>query len=378
MGARSGNNYLSALRRLKAEVWVGAARVADPTINPTLVHRARMIASLYDLQMEHPGALTYRLEDGDRVGISFIQPSGRAELQARGAMFRRWAEYSGGLLIDTPDGCNAGLAAMAKAKDFFATSGSRFGSNVQDYYRDARRHDWCTAHTLVGPHSNASGEEVAPAAADNPLRVAESIAEGLIVSGTRPVSPLAPLAEELMVFPPPGLPDQSVPAERVAPAFAINCNARGLKLICAAPNDSPQRQATENSPFAEMACVAIFDRVLIPWARVFLFGDLARRRAMLEETGAILNLMHRRTVRSLVAAEFRVGRVANLVDRCGALTFPQVRARLIEQASATHFAGVLIHAAEVGTQTDRWGQALPQSAPLALATELLQQLERGV
>jgi aromatic ring hydroxylase len=378
MGARSGNNYLSALRRLKAEVWIGGARVADPTIHPMLVHRARMIASLYDLQMEHPGAMTYRLEDGDRVGISFIQPSSRAELLSRGAMFRRWASYSGGLLRDTPDGCNAALAAMAAAKDFFATADSRFGTNVQDYYRNARRQDWCAAHTLIAPYSNAGGEEVGPAAADNPLAVAESVAEGLLVSGTRPVSPLAPLAEELIVFAPPGPPDQSVPAERSAPAFAINCNARGLKLICAAPKDSPGRPATERRSFEEMACTAIFDRMLIPWERVFLFGDLARRRAMLDETGATLNLLHRQTVRSAAAAEFRLGRVANLVDRCGALTFPPIRAQLIEQAWATHLASILIHAAEVGAPTDRWGQALPQSAPLALASELLQQLERAV
>ncbi|HXR25824.1 MAG TPA: 4-hydroxyphenylacetate 3-hydroxylase N-terminal domain-containing protein, partial [Candidatus Binataceae bacterium] len=113
MGARSGNNYLSSLRKLKAEVWIGTTRIADPTIHPALVRRARAIASLYDLQMEHPGAMTYRLDDGDRAGISFIHPQSAAEVQARGAMFRRWAEYSGGLLGATPDGVNTALAAMA-------------------------------------------------------------------------------------------------------------------------------------------------------------------------------------------------------------------------------------------------------------------------
>jgi len=31
MGARSGNNYLSAMRKLKADVWLGGQRVDDVT-----------------------------------------------------------------------------------------------------------------------------------------------------------------------------------------------------------------------------------------------------------------------------------------------------------------------------------------------------------
>ena len=34
MGARSGNNYLSAMRKLRSEVWLGGERIADPTTHP--------------------------------------------------------------------------------------------------------------------------------------------------------------------------------------------------------------------------------------------------------------------------------------------------------------------------------------------------------
>ncbi len=54
MGARSGNNYLSAMRKLKADVWIGGQRVDDVTIHPAFVHGARSLASLYDLQAELP------------------------------------------------------------------------------------------------------------------------------------------------------------------------------------------------------------------------------------------------------------------------------------------------------------------------------------
>ena len=131
MGARSGNNYLSALRRLKAEVWIGGQRVEDVTTHPALVHGARSVASLYDLQGEHPEAMTFRTAEGDRVGLSFIQPKSLEELRKRTAMFRRWAEYSHGMMGRTPDYLNTALAALASAHEFFGASEPRSLPSVQ-------------------------------------------------------------------------------------------------------------------------------------------------------------------------------------------------------------------------------------------------------
>src|SRR5215831_5093546 len=119
MGARSGNNYLSSLRKLKNEVWLGGERVADPTTHPALMQCARSVASLYDIQIEHPEAMTYRIEGGDRAGLSFIQPQSADDVRKRSAMMRRWAEFSGGMLGRTPDYLDSSIAAMAAAHEFF-------------------------------------------------------------------------------------------------------------------------------------------------------------------------------------------------------------------------------------------------------------------
>jgi 4-hydroxyphenylacetate 3-monooxygenase len=354
MGARSGNNYLSSLRKLKAEVWIGSTRIADPTIHPALVRRARAIASLYDRQMEHPGAMTYRLEDGDRAGISFIQPRSAVEVQARGAMFRRWAEYSGGLLGATPDSVNTAVAAMAAAAPFFAASDSRCGANLSDYYRRARHHDWCAAQTVLDDKERR-------------LEVVEKGDAGIIVNGARGLSALGPLAEELLVLPPRDLQDETA-ADRCALCFAINCNVPGLRLRC---GDAPIA-----NPFNELECVAIFDRVLIPWDRVFLCGDVARCVALLDETSAALNLRHQQVVRNTVAAEFRLGVAASLAEGRNLLAFPGIRERLHKMVVATHLARALLRAAETGARQDRWGQWLPLAEPLEVATDLLTQLAR--
>ena len=173
MGARSGNNYLSALRKLKAEVWIAGERVADVTQHPALMRCARSIASLYDMQMEHPGVMTFRTPDGDRIGYSFVQPVSADEVRKRSLMMRSWAEFSGGMLGRTPDYLNASIAAMAAAREFFAASDPRFGDNISRYYQDARRHDWCATHTLVNPRASRAAGWAGQTDADLALRLVD-------------------------------------------------------------------------------------------------------------------------------------------------------------------------------------------------------------
>src|SRR5271170_1682822 len=183
MGARSGNNYLSALRKLKAEVWISGARVEDPTVHPAFIHCASSIASLYDMQIEHPASMTYRLDDGDRAGMSFIQPRNAEDVRLRSAMFRRWAEYSGGMLGRSPDYLNASIAAMAAAWKFFAESDPRFGDNIQNYYREARKHDWCATHTLLNPRASRAAGWAGHTDADLALKIVEKTSQGVVVNG---------------------------------------------------------------------------------------------------------------------------------------------------------------------------------------------------
>src|SRR5215469_11311526 len=142
MGARSGNNYLSSLKKLGAEIWLGDERIREVTSHQAFAGCARAAASLYDMQIENPEAMTFRTEDGGRAGLSFIQPRSADEVRKRARMIKTWADYTCGFPPDTPDLVNVCLAAMAAAHQFFGTSDSRYGANVQNYYREARNHDW--------------------------------------------------------------------------------------------------------------------------------------------------------------------------------------------------------------------------------------------
>jgi 4-hydroxyphenylacetate 3-monooxygenase len=375
MGARSGNNYLSALRKLKAEVWIGGTRIEDVTVHPALVHCARSLASLYDMQGEHPEAMTFRTADGDRAGMSFIQPHSIEELRKRTAMFRRWAEYSHGTLGRTPDYLNSSIAALAAAHEYFAASDPRYGANIANYYGEARKHDWCATHTLLNPRASRAAGWAGHTDADLALKLVEKDAGGIIVSGCRMLATLGPLAEELLVFSSTVL-RQEPAAEPFALAFAINCNAPGLKFICRDSFDTGRSHfdAPLSSRFEEMDCVAIFDQVRVPWERVFLCGDVARCNGLYGETNAVVNMMHQVVVRDVVKSEFMLGLAAKIAQVSDAMSLPHVRERLAEMIMTTEVMRACLRAAEADAALDRWGEMVPARAPLDTARNLFPRL----
>jgi 4-hydroxyphenylacetate 3-monooxygenase len=375
MGARSGNNYLSTLRKLKAEVWIGGAHVEDATTHPAFMHCASSVASLYDMQIEHPEAMTYRVDDGDRAGMSFIQPHSAEEVRKRSAMFRRWAEFSGGMMGRSPDYLNASIAAMAAAWKFFAASDPRFGDNIQSYYREARKHDWCATHTLVNPRASRAAGWAGHTDADLALKVTEKTTQGIIVSGARMLATLGPLSEELIVFPSTVLKNEPG-AEQFALAFAINCNAPGLKFICRDTFDLGRSHfdAPLASRFEEMDCVVIFEGVLVPWERVFLCGDVARCNTVYAETNAVVNMMHQVVVKNAVKAEFLLGLAAKIAEVSDAMALPHVRDRLAEMIMTAETMRACLRAAEADAHLDQWGEFIPARAPLDIARNLFPRL----
>lgn len=321
MGARSGNNYLSALRKLKANLWLDDEHIADPSIHPAFVERARAIASLYDLQAENPGAMTYRLDDGSRAGLSFIQPASAHDVRKRGAMFRRWASQTGGAFL-TPDRHNATLSALAVAAELFRSDDRPFETNVRSYYIEARTRDWCCAGTRPNTES-ASGT----------LEIVTEASDGVVVSGVVGLDALAPFVEQLLIL-------SNQPTDIAASSgqylvFAINANTAGLKIT--------SRDGNADG----FDCVASFDEVLIPAGRIFFRGEVSRWQALSAATDAPTNALHFDAVRMVARAE---AMLANNSGDAHASKLAAMRAALDR--------------AEADAHPSRWRQFVPARKPL--------------
>src|SRR2546428_12831139 len=94
MPARTGAEYIKGLQEQEREIWLRGERIKDVTTHPGLANGVRAIAALYDLQHD-PGLrdeMTYiSPTSGERVGLSFVNPRTRHELERQGAMKLRLA-----------------------------------------------------------------------------------------------------------------------------------------------------------------------------------------------------------------------------------------------------------------------------------------------
>src|SRR5438067_3908430 len=338
MGARSGATYLEGLRDDRG-VWLDGERVKDVTRDPRLCRGVRSIAALYDLQLE-PSRLdemTYvSPTSGDRVGLSHIQPRSIDDLVRRRNMIRTWAEWSAGMLGRSPDYLNAMVMGCAANADYFAHNDPAYATNIQRYYELVRERDLCLTHTLIAPQVNRAVPPDEQAGGEVALRVVEETDRGLIMSGARILATLAPASDELFVAPAPSRSFGGL-ASPSAFAFAIPCDAPGLRFICRESFDVGRSSFDHplGSRFEEMDCTAVFDRVLVPWERVFLYGEQAYCAALFRDTTVYTHSMHQFLTKNWAKAEFVLGVATLMAEAIGVNDFLHVQRMLGEILHAT-------------------------------------------
>ncbi len=374
MAARTGAEYLAGLQAAPSEVWIGGQRVDDVTSHPAFRNGARSLARLFDMQ--HDPALTEEMtytspSSGDRVGISFLQPRSADDLVRRRTMMARWARDTGGMMGRTPDYLNSSLMAFAAASSYFGAVEPRFGENVRHYYEYVREHDLCLTHTLINPQANRS---VGPSQQADPYlaaAVVEEKAAGIVVRGCRMLATLAPLSDEIAVFPSTVL--KGVPEDKpYAFAFAIPCATPGLRFICRDSFDTgkPVFDNPLSSRFEEMDSVVVFDAVLVPWERVFVLGDVAVCNGAYGRTNAVVHMMHQVITKDVAKTEFVLGLACLMIDTIGVDQFPHVQEKVAEIITYLETMKACLRAGEADAAIDEWGLACPSRPPLDVARNM--------
>lgn len=374
MGARTGREYIEDLRNAPRDVYLEGEHIRDVTRHPRFRGIIASMAELYDMQ--HDEALTETMtyvspSTGDRVGRSFQVPRTQADLLSRRAMMERWAEHSFGMMGRSPDYLNASLMAFAGAKRFFAQNDPAYGDHMERYYEKARERDLCLTHTLISPQVNRA---VGPAQQADPTIVAKIVREtdrGLVIRGGRMLATLAPVSDEIAVFPSTvlkGSPD----AEDYAFACAIPIGAPGLRLICREGFDQGRSHFDHPlaSRFEEMDAVVAFDDVEVPWERVFLARDVDLCNDVYGDTNAVVHMAHQVLVRDVAKADFVLGLASLLAESIGITQFQHVQEKIAEIITDVEVMRACLRAAEADAKPDAYGIMCPARPPLDVARNL--------
>jgi len=362
MPARRGKDYLERLAKEGPEVWIGDERVKDVTQHPALANAAHQIARLYDLQHEEPYRdfmLFPSPKTGEPVGTQFLLPRTPEDLLKRRRMHKLWADASYGQMGRTTDFLSAQLTGWYVSADYFAP----YSENVRRYYEYLRENDLFLTHALADP---AFDRTKPPSQQADPFLALGAVREtdrGVVVRGAKMIATAGPYADEILVW----SFSHTAYTEETAPyalAFAIPTNTPGLKLICREPygggdlHDHPLA-----SRFDEVDAVAVFDDVLVPWERIFIYRDPEKVNNIYRTAMASFSA-HQTAIRLLSKLEFtaalaRYGAKMLKVDQ-----FLHVQDMIGEITTYAELVRAAILAAEAGARRDPQGYLIPDKKPL--------------
>ncbi|MDH4108425.1 MAG: 4-hydroxyphenylacetate 3-monooxygenase, oxygenase component [Gammaproteobacteria bacterium] len=370
-GIRRGAQYLDGLRDGR-EVWLRGERVPDVTTHPGLYRGAATLAAFMDRQFQSPYSERVTFEqDGRRYAMSFLLPRSREDVLRRGEAFYEWASWSNGMFGRTPDYKNASVTAFAASAEFLSQGRPEFAENMRSYYEFVRDNDKVLTHTLVNPTYSYAQAKDGRYSDQVALQVVDETDAGIVVHGARLLATLGPHADEIEVFPSTLL-QASEDNQRFAFAFALPVNAPGIRLICRDSYD--HGKATFDAPlasrFEEMDAVVVFDRVLVPWERVFMYRDPALCNKAFAETNAVIHMMHQVVCGKLAKAEFIVGLLCAMARATGKDKDMTVKGQIAEAMWIAETVRAFRYSAEQQAVQDRYGNWMPLRRPLDTSRNL--------
>ena len=147
------------------------------------------------------------------------------------------------------------------------------------------------------------------------------------------VATLCAHSDEILVAPSSYLADNE-DAASYAFCFALPINTEGMRFICrpsltpidaASPMDHPLSHRLD-----EIDGTVVFDDVLVPWERTFVYRDVAMCNGLFNRTGAMEQVMHQFSIKNLAKAEFMMGLAMRIAESTNADQFLHVQGMLSE------------------------------------------------
>ncbi|MEL6982693.1 MAG: 4-hydroxyphenylacetate 3-hydroxylase N-terminal domain-containing protein [Actinomycetota bacterium] len=326
----TGAEYIESLRDGRT-IFFHGERVADVTTHPAFRNSVRSVARMYDAlhDPDQADVLTTETDTGSggRTHRFFRVPRSSDDLLASRDAIAQWQRSVYGWMGRSPDYKASFLGTLGAVPDFYGD----YRDNAINWYQRSQEEVAYWNHAIVHPPID---RHLGPdQAGEVCMRVEKENDNGLVVSGAKVVATGSALTHYNFIahFGPVPIQD---------PRFAIVCttpmDSPGVKLICR--NSYELQAATSGSPFDyplssrldENDSILVFDKVLIPWENVFLYGDLDKANNFFPATGFMPRFTFHGLARLCVKLDFLAGVLSKALRATGTREFRGVQANLGE------------------------------------------------
>ena len=119
-----------------------------------------------------------------------------------------------------------------------------------------------------------------------------------------------------------------------------------------------------------MDCVVFFDDVLVPWERVFIYGDVDRLNDAPNITSTSSHTAHQGAAKNLAKCELVLGVALLMSETLGNAHLPHTQERIGELMMYTELMRACMRAGEADAKLNEWGVMTPASLPVETTRNL--------
>jgi 4-hydroxybutyryl-CoA dehydratase/vinylacetyl-CoA-Delta-isomerase len=269
----SAEEYRESLRRYRPRVFVDGDRVECVADEPRLRPGINAVGVTYDFARNPhfaPLAQAREATNGRLVNRFLHLNSTPADLLAKLEYTRLVCQETGcAMRYLSMDGLNA-LYQLCHRLD--AEYGGDYLARFQAYLDSVQAADLTVGIAMTDAKGDRSLRPHQQPNPDTYVHVVERRADGIVISGTKAIVTSAPYVHELLV-----LPGRAMTGDDAA--FAVACavpiDADGLTVVARPAGRPGEAKAVFSGRYGQTTGVCVFERVFVPWERVFLCGELA-------------------------------------------------------------------------------------------------------
>ena len=275
-GLMDGKEFRESLRKHKPTVYVDGQLIDSVVDAPSLQPGINALAVTYDFAHDPalaPLMLAKQTASGKTVNRMLHIDESAGDLLNKLEAIRVLCQETGcAQRYLAHDALNGILQAVSKIDD--AKGATEHRSKFSAYLQKVQDEDLTLGIAMTDAKGDRSKRPNQQLNQDVYVHIVERNAKGIVISGTKAIVTAAPYVHAFLVMPSRNMREEDA-------AFAVCCavpvDAPGITIV-ARPAGRPGEKPEHGAPlfsrkYGQSTGVVIFDKVFVPWERVFLAGE---------------------------------------------------------------------------------------------------------
>jgi 4-hydroxybutyryl-CoA dehydratase/vinylacetyl-CoA-Delta-isomerase len=267
----SSADYRESLRKYRPTVYVEGRKVESVADEPLLAPGINAIGVTYDFALRESSSILMRAQAPGREGPvnrMLAVPRTSADLLNKLEAVRLVCQETG--CAQRYLGGDAMSAILHGTHRIDAEEGTDYHARFKAYMEHVYDEDLALGIAMTDAKGDRSLRPSRQPNADAYVHIVERRADGIVISGAKAIVTSAPYVHELLVMP---CRNMAEPDREFAVCCAVPVDAQGLTIVARPAGRPGEAAASFSSKYGQSTGVCLFDRVFVPWERVFCAGE---------------------------------------------------------------------------------------------------------